>query len=739
MSVKPKIRIKHTFDSQGLIDKSLEIIKIMKDNNDINLIKHFKETTTQTKTTEQTNTDEEFFSLPPISSEQKFIVDLVKNGYNVTVDAVAGSGKTTTSLHTALNNSDKSILLLTYNAKLKFETRQKVKNLNLDNIEVHSYHSFCVKYLFRKSYTDSGIITFLKTKDYTSTLKPFAYDIIIVDEAQDVNPTYYKVVQHILKRLTAQPQFVIMGDRKQAIYAFNKADYRFLTLSNELFTNNIQWKSATLNTSYRITIQMADFINNCCKGTLPLNSIKQGPKVKYIICDTFGQTPYREVMNAIKNGYDNDEIFILTPSVKSENSPVRRLANQLTNHGISIYVPTTDEEKLDEEVLKGKIVFSTFHQVKGLERPYVIVYNFDNSYYKYYAKDIPPTEFSQIPNTIYVAITRAQKQLVVLHDKKYNYFEFLKQSNLRYNCYLTACNDFNPIKNISTPSMRVKQLSVTELVKYVPVDIIDKCMEYINVTKKTDNKSKIDIPIKVKQSDLYEGVSEITGVALPSYYEYKILGKMTIYQYLQKNKMSEISSFLNGKTCLLDDENNTYHNLYSKITTNINIGEPLLQLSTEWVCSKSGYDFKKKQIKSYDWLSSDILDKTVERLNVIFTPETHKHLEFEKPLITQYDGFMLTGFADMYNGMTGDLWELKVVNTIDNILFLQVIIYCWMIIKSGGNVNSINLFNILTNIAYTLTIDMNNLENIVNILIEHKKFGLKQQSDIEFLQAVKNN
>ena len=45
------------------------------------------------------------------------------------------------------------------------------------------------------------------------------------------------------------------------------------------------------------------------------------------------------------------------------------------------------EEKISEYDFKGKIVFSTFHQVKGLEREVVFVFSFDESYYKFYGLD----------------------------------------------------------------------------------------------------------------------------------------------------------------------------------------------------------------------------------------------------------------------------------------------------------------------------------------------------------------
>ena len=113
-------------------------------------------------------------------------------------------------------------------------------------------------------------------------------------------------------------------------------------------------------------------------------------KPRYIICDTFGDKlgsgtrTYDEVKYYLEKGYSYSDFFILAPSVKSIKSPIRQLANELSNNKIPIYVPISDEEKIDEDIIKDKMVFSTFHQVKGLERKIVIIFNFDNSYFLFY-------------------------------------------------------------------------------------------------------------------------------------------------------------------------------------------------------------------------------------------------------------------------------------------------------------------------------------------------------------------
>ena len=684
--------------------------------------------------------DEQKSFLKPISTEQQTIVNFVSQGHNVCVDAVAGSGKTTTSLYIAINNPSKTILLLTYNAKLKIETREKTQLLGLGNMEVHSYHSFCVKYFYRKSYTDSGIIAFLKLNDVKNSLKSFQYGIIIIDEAQDMNPVYYEVVQHILGRLDNQPQLIVMGDQKQSIYAFNNADSRFLAMSDKIYKNGHRWNNCTLSTSYRLTNEMSRFINTCCTGALPIQTVKCGPLVRYIICDSFGYSPYHEIKTYLRQGCEPSDIFILTPSIKSENLPVRRLANKLTNDGIPIYVPISDEEKLDEEILRGKIVFSTFHQVKGLERHVVMVFNFDNSYYKFYAKDIPSYEYRQIPNTIYVAITRATQRLILIHDKANNYFGFIRRPFLSNNCNFVIDGNFHPINERTTGSVKSPIVNVTDLVKYVPVDILDHCMNYLTIEKSTNHPETLDIPIKVKQDDLYEGVNEITGSAIPCYYEYIISHKFTVYDYLKDNKMSEIQTSITGKKCALGDdgdneESQLYDSLYGKMITPKNDEDKcksLLQLTTHWVSKKSGYNFKKKQIRKYDWLPNTLLEKALLRIDVKFPQESHTHLEFEKLVIVSYDSFTIVGFADIYNNLTHDLWELKVVKDVDNTHFLQVAIYCWMI-SQKEQVNTVYLFNVLNNIQYIIHIEPSQLENIIRILIDHRKLGQIKKSNIEFL------
>lgn len=675
-------------------------------------------------------------SLPNISEEQQNIVSLVSSGYNVQVDAVAGSGKTTTSLYLAKTNSVKKVLLLTYNAKLKLETREKTVSLNITNMEVHSYHAFCVKYFNHKAFKDNEILTLLKKK--VKPLQKFFYDIIIIDEAQDMNPIYYELVLYIYKLLEIKPQLIIMGDRKQSIYAFNKSDNRFLTFADKIFESPNIWKNATLSVSYRITKQMASFLNNCCNGALPIISHKTGLLVKYLICNTFEIKPLLEIENYLLNGYKPEQIFVLAPSVKSDGSPIRHLANRLTQKGIPIYVPTSDEEKLDEDILNGKIVFSTFHQVKGLERDVVIVFNFDDSYFEFYAKEI--TDRTVIPNTLYVAITRAKKSLIVIHDEANNYLDFIDKLSLHENVRMDISSQYytKMYRNFDKKPKckQLQKMDVTELIKFIPVDILHNCMDLfqIDLIKHDKKENKLKIPLKTKQDDLYEGVSEINGVAIPSLFELKVSGKMSITQHINQQTMLSINSNIKGVSkCLLDSDDDNYDEQYkiNKYDLTENAIENLLKISTEWVCSKSGYNFKKNQITDYNWLTIDMIEKSMTRMLTQFPSETHKDLKFEIPFVLELDSFVLVGFADLI--YKNDIYEIKVVNQIDPIYYLQLAIYTWLSLKLGYSIESSYLFNIVDGFLYKLNYEVANLNKLVSILVETKKNGQIEQSNEIFL------
>jgi hypothetical protein len=603
--------------------------------------------------------------LPTISVEQKQVIDNLVN-HNVIVDSVAGSGKTTCSLYIAIHFPTSNFLLLTYNSKLKLETRERVNKLGIQNLEVHSYHSFCVKNYDKKCYTDTMINSILKLN--TPLLNHIHYDTIILDESQDITPLYYELFCKIY-RDNKFAKLCIFGDIKQSIFEFNNSDERFIKYAHELFNfNHMLWKSCKLSQSFRITNEMSSFINHCMLNDDRLISQKVTThKPRYIICDCFEERPLDEVKHYLHMGYQPQDIFILAPSIKTITSPVRILENKIKLElNLPVYVPTSDDEKLDTEILQGKLVFSTFHQTKGLERKVIIVYNFDNSYFKFYKKTTSLT----CPNELYVATTRGLEHLSLLHHNKNDYLSFICKDNLELYCDIHSSDLSLSINKESPPPPR--NISPTDLVKHIPQNILDDCFDFLEIKTILSEKEKINIPIKSNQSDGgCESVSEITGVAIPSYFELKIKGKIGIFNELIKNNIE--GQYLNQGRCLIKLETEPIREKY--ILNNINplklTTEELLYISNCWCSYKNGFLFKKYQIQEYNWLSTKNLLTCISRMEKSLTISVNA--KFEQKYSCNFLNNKINGFVDCIDN--NNLYEFKCVQTLKKEHFIQLAIY----------------------------------------------------------------
>ena len=127
------------------------------------------------------------------STEQNNVIDLCSKNQNVIVDAVAGSGKTTTLLGIA-TESNNLMLAVLYNKSLKDETRQKAATMGLGLLEVHTYHALARKYYDNSLCTDNGIIQVIKECKRPIKQLP-RWCRIIIDEVKDMSPLYFKLIQ----------------------------------------------------------------------------------------------------------------------------------------------------------------------------------------------------------------------------------------------------------------------------------------------------------------------------------------------------------------------------------------------------------------------------------------------------------------------------------------------------------------------------------------------------------------
>jgi hypothetical protein len=657
---------------------------------------------------------EDTYTLPKASDEQKRALIAMRSA-NTIIEAVAGAGKTTTVLYAATIFTRQSILLLTYNAKLKFETRDRCDLLGLRNIEVHSYHSFCVRYIDGACSTDEGIIKYLR-----GTLRRAAsgfdgehvedepivfpkYDRIIIDEVQDMTFTYYEIATRIMAR-SPTALICILGDQRQSVYGFNGADSRFLRLAAPAFGGD--WNHTHLSVSYRVTHQIAAFVNMAtgavCGGTGYMVATKDGDLPRYVFSDSSLSTVIDEVQFHLAH-YSVEDIFILAPSVRgAPKSPINRLSNALSKKGYPVYMPSDDDRRLDEAVLKGKLVFSTFHQAKGLERKVVIVMGFDASYYMYYNKQAPRDE---CPNEIYVAITRAIERLTLIHLGKTAILPFLDLAQVHRHCTVIGT-----ISVPTTPSDNDKDVRVTDLIRHVSTSVLTAMMKAVTVEIVVPADERIDIPTTTCQTDpfgdtLREEVSDITGTAIPAYYQFVVTGKMDIYSLLPVTTRRAL-----------------------QLPVGDEMPSRLLEIANRYNGMRNNLVYKVNQIREYDWLTRDHIDLCMVRMSRRLPPDAAMEVGYRMRI----SGKQIIGYVDATRG--GDMWEIKCVDTLTTVNILQSIIYKLMIQVATSTEITCYLYNVVTDELYRLSATTEHLIKCVRVLIHYKYHVNSSITDIEFLQ-----
>ena len=665
-------------------------------------------------------------NLPQISYEQQTIINLLNNN-NVMIDSVAGSGKTTTTLFIANTYCEEKILLLTYNAKLKIETRDKIKNLNLTNIEAHSYHSFCVKYYDHLCFEDLKIKKNIKKN--TAPLKQINYDIIILDEAQDITPLYYELICKINSDNLKIAKYCVFGDVYQSIYDFLDSDYRYLKYADKVFNfNELEWKKTKLSTSYRITNTMANFVNSCMLNRERLFAIKNTEhKPRYLICDVFEEgirsLIFKEVMYYLNKGYTYNDIFILVPSIKSNKSPVKKLENTIKNKTtIPVFVPVSDEEKLDETILKNKLVFSTYHQAKGLERKVVIVYNFDASYFKFFKIDKDPNICC---NELYVAATRAKEHLTLIRHYKEKNLNFIIDTEIKKYCDIIGTEQIVSENNLPSKN---KDTGVTDLTRHMPTELLERCINVLKPTIITPESIKIDINTKITQKDGDESVSEITGIAIPAYYEFLNTGKMGIYEKRKRDIENKVEKYKNENFNL---ENIDFNNLTP---------QNILKIANVYISSKTKYIGKVFQIQEYNWLKKQDLINCVDGikniLNLSNKAKYEKHIEIENK--DELLNRKIIGYIDCVDGK--NIYEFKCVKKLETEHFVQLAIYAYIyetIRRKKENVVLIlnyYLYNILTGELKKICCNYEDLKIMIADIIDTKYNDKLQTTTEEFLE-----
>ena len=171
-----------------------------------------------------------------LTSEQRDILETIAPfNKNLHINAIPGSAKTTTCLQITQVHLTRKILLLTYNKRLRKEMLQRLNGLT--NNDVHTFHSFGYQNFHKKScLNDIALQRICMTESYDAM---FDYDLLIIDEAQDLTMLLYHFVKKIYRYFKHKYPIVVVGDLRQCIFSFKGASERFLPLASKIYSNGI--------------------------------------------------------------------------------------------------------------------------------------------------------------------------------------------------------------------------------------------------------------------------------------------------------------------------------------------------------------------------------------------------------------------------------------------------------------------------------------------------------------------
>lgn len=647
------------------------------------------------------------------SEEQSAVIENIRHGHNVVINATPGSGKTTACVLNIMH-LDLRILVLTFSRHLYIEGRNKVEQWGCPEKKqsFYSLDGFAYRYYHQKLCGDI---------DFNRKPLDFAYDVVIIDEAQDLGFKHYRFIRKLLKdNKVSNPIIGLMGDIKQSIFSQMDSvasDSRFLSLAESIFPSERKWVFLTLSETFRMSVPVCNFVNNVIMNSayITIRSKKQSIyKPRYLIYDQAEEIA-NEINFYIDQGYQPSDIIVVSPTVDKSNT-IKEIVNILLSK-YNIYVQSNDDNlRYDAIYGANKIKFFTYHAAKGLESKVVIVLGFDSSLFRYQRMTNP----KECPNTLYVASTRASERMTVCHASCEDYLPFIDIEKL--DSHVERVNDKPCSSHPFLPGEMTQ--SVTNLTKYVSEVHLKEVVSMFTIKQLKFNEGDISLPENVTNNtdgiDITENVSDINGVAITALYEYFSTGNMEIYRTCNNELKEEHKKYFS------DSEMLKYFNGKSPFTDQSNILKQLLVIATCYDALSKGTFHRLKQIKNYEWLSHDVILRLIDRLKKIKFKSTGFETKLNKDIKFGEFNTMLYGRADYID--ESKIIEIKCKTSLSYEDYIQLMIYKFM----SNSDRSCFLYNIRNGELFKVSASNSTIHDAIIRILEYKNCT-QTDTDDEFI------
>ncbi|SNZ07681.1 Superfamily I DNA and RNA helicases [Persephonella hydrogeniphila] len=367
-------------------------------------------------------------------------------GYRI-LRGTAGSGKTVVligkAIYEKLKNPDKKILIVSFANSLINDIKTSIEqiiNLRKLDISIDDFHIKTVDSLITDLYikyvnefddaSEQANILIEKIKENPDIIEESdKYDVILCDESQDLK----KDVFQIIKALSKDNTLVIFGvDETQRIY--DERDWKWtdvgynakgrVTVLKRSYRNpgNILKTAVSLLKKDSVLIEELRELEAAVVSDDILPMREDGEEVEFYIANNEFTKVKEIVENLIKNNVKPEDIFILSPTANVLGYYEIALKSILPEdkiHSFSSY-----SEKGMKYIPKDKLVIMPYKSAKGLERPVVIVTGVHMLPYK---QSKTAKDKKRDRKTLYVALTRAQRKLIITAQKEEGFAVDLKE------------------------------------------------------------------------------------------------------------------------------------------------------------------------------------------------------------------------------------------------------------------------------------------------------------------------
>ncbi|KAM0433506.1 hypothetical protein ACHAPT_004386 [Fusarium lateritium] len=629
---------------------------------------------------------------PPFtpSEKQQSIAELCRTK-NVVVSARPGSGKTATAEAIIAAHPDARVLVLTYSKRLQLETLRRLRSYL--NCEVLTFHSMAGKTFGTEVSNDAILLEQMQMAIDRNELPRWGsepFDIIVLDEFQDCTPALFWLTTCFIRANQQNAggqaaRLVVLGDERQSIYGFRGADDRYLTLATELLApvTPYPFVEEQLDQSFRLSNESARFINNVFLGGEEyITSDKTGPKPIVLNCDPFDSYALAKKLWPLIERYGAENTAILSSTVHQRGSkqpPLQRVVNTLSKkYSVPIAVQNKEDGSLDDKVIAGKLCVSTIHHFKGSERDLVILFGIDSSFFEFFGRHLPD---DRCPNEIFVALTRAKEQLVLIHGEDKEMMPFASTKALYETADVTDMTQEH--RGIAAPAAPGRPLqlglalprsvAVRDMVRHVKDECLEKIIKSCLTVRKLpplpedEHISLRDIVPSDDKQMFHEDVSDLNGLVVVAAFEHDITGKL---ETLNANQGD-----IDGMPAICSQEGVSW----------------LCRQACEYEAEVSGYLPRSIQMKyhDFDWIKPDDLALARSRLWGELRHYPVGNLRFEAEAKEQFrvdrEECLLLGRADIVTVSSLDrnvcesVWEIKFVSQLSNQHVIQACAYAHLL------------------------------------------------------------